>query len=232
MLRNSPSALLVLFLIICIVMVYVPIQLVLWQHPSIPVADSIVIVNVTYEAPEMSLEQIFGGKPTPGGPMKVQSRSGTGFELEGHMLTAAHVVAVPDGGKMLQVTLTSDHGEVAPALVVGQETSTDLAELATPMRVPSLYLSRDTMKIGDAVTLVGHPGRLKYVKTTGSIVGFDRAYGDIVLIDAYFGNSGGPLLNSSGRVMGMMHSFLEGTRFTCVGTRESLKNFIYPDDLR
>ncbi|WP_336922581.1 S1C family serine protease [Aquipuribacter sp. SD81] len=149
--------------------------------------------------------------------------SGVVYDAEGLVLTNNHVVAAARGGGV-QVTLFD--GRVLDADVVGTDPSTDLAvvRLVNPpedLAVVPLGESED-LGVGDPVMAVGNPLGLAGTVTTGIVSALDRpvttqavgvANGEPVVTDAIQtdaavnpGNSGGPLVDSTGRVVGINSS--------------------------
>jgi S1-C subfamily serine protease len=140
--------------------------------------------------------------------------SGTGFvwDQAGHIVTNDHVVK---GAKALAVRFAS--GEVAKAKVVGLAANYDLAVIqveqtkSLPPPVP-LGSSAD-LKVGQFAFAIGNPFGLDQSLTSGIISALKRRLpteggreiGNVIQTDAAVnpGNSGGPLLDSAGRVIGV-----------------------------
>ena len=150
------------------------------------------------------------------GPLGPLPRGGTGtgwiFDAEGHVVTNHHVV---DGAE--SVTVRFADGREVDADVVATDPSTDVAVLRledTDDLAEALELgSSEDLEIGDPVIAIGSPFGLDGSLTTGVVSGLGRtirapnefAIDDVVQTDAALnpGNSGGPLLDSAGRVVGM-----------------------------
>lgn len=142
-----------------------------------------------------------------------ESGSGIVFEDMGYILTNSHVIADADS---ISVTLSS--GKSYPATVVGNDPIDDLAVLQiTASSLPQLYpatlgVSSD-LRIGQKVLAIGNPYGYDRTMTSGIISGLGRAVqtskGGVVMgmiqTDAAIGpgNSGGPLLNLHGEVIGI-----------------------------
>lgn len=143
--------------------------------------------------------------------------SGTGFIItdDGYILTNYHVIeeAYEDGYDI--AVLTHDGTEYA-AEVVGVESENDLAVLkidAVGLNAVSLGDSNE-MKVGQTIYTVGNPlGELDYTMTTGIVSALDRTIRtdsstsvNMFQIDAAVnsGNSGGPIYNTSGQVIGIV----------------------------
>lgn len=137
--------------------------------------------------------------------------SGFVYDDEGHVVTNQHVV-----GGASEVTVTFQGGVERRARVVGTDASTDVALLEVGDAegfVPLPLGSSDDLRVGDPVIAIGSPFGLDGTLTTGVVSGLDRqirapdGFGidGAIQTDAALnqGNSGGPLLDASGRVIGI-----------------------------
>ncbi|MCT2591916.1 trypsin-like peptidase domain-containing protein [Streptomyces sp. N2-109] len=146
--------------------------------------------------------------------------TGTGFVLndEGHILTNSHVVEAAGEGGAVQVTFHS--GETTEAEVLGQDSGYDLAVVkvdGVSGLSPLTLGNSDSVRVGDPVVAVGAPFGLEGTVTTGIISATERpiaasgegasdvSYVDALQTDASMnpGNSGGPLVDAKGRVVGI-----------------------------
>jgi serine protease Do len=135
---------------------------------------------------------------------------GSGFVIDedGYIATNYHVV---DGAS--QVTVTLQSGEQLPARVVGTDPRTDLALIKVDSRhnLPAVALGdSDRARIGEWVLAIGNPFGLGGTATAGIISARSRDinagyYDDFLQIDAAInsGNSGGPVFNAAGQVIGI-----------------------------
>ena len=134
--------------------------------------------------------------------------SGVIVDGHGHILTNNHVVAEADS---LRVKLWDDRELTAE--VVGTDPKTDLAviRISDPDLVPATLASSDSLRVGQWVMAVGSPFGLPKTVTAGIISAVGRGsmgiadYGDFIQTDAAVnqGNSGGPLIDLQGRVVGI-----------------------------
>jgi serine protease Do len=136
--------------------------------------------------------------------------AGTGFIIDGdgYILTNHHVV---EGADRILVRLTD--GRQLRAERVGSDPDTDIALLrvdaAQPL--PSAPLGdSDALRVGEWVLAIGNPLAYEHTVTVGvvSFIGrklFDRSLDRYIQTDAAinFGNSGGPLINAQGEVIGI-----------------------------
>ena len=147
--------------------------------------------------------------------MERSLRVGSGFVLDrlGHVVTAAHVVEGCD-----RVIVKVSDGRVAEATKVGADVQADVAVLKLPFapRAPLLGQSR-TLRPGDWVLAVGHPFGLGPAVSAGivsSVGQFLPGESELpfIQIDATLspGNSGGPLVDHSGALVGMNSRVIAG----------------------
>lgn len=146
--------------------------------------------------------------------MEMPGGSGTGFiwDLRGHVVTNSHVV---EGGEEIRVTLADQ--STWRAQIVGLARDKDLAVLKIDVPTARLLAipvgSSSDLSVGQKVFAIGNPFGLDQTLTTGVISGLGReirsktgrAIQDVIQSDAAInsGNSGGPLLDSAGRLIGV-----------------------------
>ena len=159
------------------------------------------------------------------GQMVTGAISGTGFIIssDGYILTNNHVVEKAYK-ENLKVTVMLYDGTEYEAKIVGVEgDNNDIAVLkidATGLNAATLGNS-DDMKVGESVYLVGNPlGELTYTMTAGIISALDREIAaeqdtsvNMFQLDAAVnsGNSGGPVYNSRGQVIGVVTATYQST---------------------
>lgn len=145
-------------------------------------------------------------------------RSGSGVIVHeaGFVVTNAHVV---DGGENIRVAF--DDGEEYEAELYGIDVSTDLAVIKLdtdePMPVAALGNS-DALRVGEFVLALGAPFGLEATATSGIVSGLHRSglgiarFEDFIVTDAPInrGNSGGPLVNLRGEVVGINTAIIAG----------------------
>jgi Do/DeqQ family serine protease len=145
--------------------------------------------------------------------------SGVIVSKEGHILTNHHVIA---GKEKILAQLTD--GRVAPAELIGSDPATDIAVLKIEGPVPALgFADSDSVKVGQPVLAVGNPFGLQETVTQGIISAKGRAVRDsgveFLQTDASVnqGNSGGPLLNFKGEVIGINSAIYSANTGTWLG---------------
>ena len=166
------------------------------------------VVNVSVE---LMTYDVFGNQ-TP----SVISGSGFFISEDGYILTNYHVVekAAKNG---LNVTVSTHDASVFVGKIVGTEEDEDLAVIKIDQDglEPVVFGDSDSMNVGDSVYAVGNPyGMLEFTMTTGHISALNRQIAAeetetalrMFQIDAavYSGNSGGPVYDTRGRVVGVV----------------------------
>lgn len=136
--------------------------------------------------------------------------AGTGFLIDpdGYILTNHHVI---DGAERISVKLTD--GRTFRARIVGSDPDTDIAviKIDADVRLPHAPLGNsDELRVGEWVCAIGNPLAYEHTVTVGvvSFIGrklFDTSLDNYIQTDAAinFGNSGGPLINMRGEVVGI-----------------------------
>lgn len=130
---------------------------------------------------------------------------GSGFSIgKDCIVTNAHVINNPD-----KVVIKTYSGEEYPAFVVGIDQEQDIAVLGVDgVEFPYLNVADfSSMKTGDDIYAIGAPKSMAYTLTKGVISAQNREIrgNKYIQIDAAIneGNSGGPLLNDAGQVLGI-----------------------------
>jgi putative serine protease PepD len=145
------------------------------------------------------------------GPQQAQG-SGFVYDAQGHIVTNQHVVA---GARSISVRFSN--GNTYNATLVGSDASTDLAVLRVnapaSVLVPLELGDSSTLAVGDGVIALGSPFGLEGTLTTGVVSALHRqmtapnnyTINDSIQTDAAInhGNSGGPLLNLAGQIVGV-----------------------------
>jgi putative serine protease PepD len=161
-----------------------------------------ITADVTQNAPGP-----FGG-PTSG----VATGSGFVVSKSGYVVTNAHVV---EGATSVKVKIGD--GTTRTARIVGQDRSADIALLkvdpAGQTLTPLVFADSGAVQVGDQTYAIGNPYGLDRTLTTGVVSALQRQISapngakidHVIQTDAALnpGNSGGPLLDSAGRVIGV-----------------------------
>lgn len=159
------------------------------------------------------LERFFGRdsrSPGSGGRMPKAQGLGSGFIVspDGYIVTSHHVVAHAE-----EISVVLNDGRKLTAMLRGTDPKTDLAVLKVTVDDPLPFVDfgdSDAARPGDWVLAIGNPFGLGGTVTTGIVSARGRdiqsgPYDDYLQIDAPInrGNSGGPLFDLSGRVIGV-----------------------------
>jgi len=186
-----------------------------------------------YNMTERSVVMIIGKRESVEGIINVQG-SGFVYDKSGHIITNYHVIE--DCFKIY--VLFYDRTEVK-AEVVGSDPYTDIAVLKVNVNPSILYPvtfgDSSKLEVGDPVYAIGNPFGLAGTMTSGIISGLRRTLPtvggysivDVIQFDAAVnpGNSGGPLIDAHGRVIGITTAIMSETgTFSGVG-------FAVPSDI-
>lgn len=156
--------------------------------------------------------------------------TGTGIVMspDGYVITNEHVI---DGAVAIDVLTSDDH--VYAASLVGSDATSDLAVLKIDARdlTPAEFGDSDQMEVGDSVVAIGDPlgAELRGTMTDGIISAINR---DLVVNGRPMtllqtnaalnnGNSGGPLINAFGQVIGI-NTMKMSSYYTATATVEGL----------
>ena len=158
-------------------------------------------------------------QPFGGQPMEREVTSlGSGFVIDpnGDVVTNNHVVGNAD-----KITVIFQDGKRLPATIVGRDEKTDLVllKVKTDKPLPALkFGDSDAMRVGDWVIAVGNPFGLGGSVSAGIVSARGRninagPFDDFIQTDAAInrGNSGGPLFNTKGEVVGINSAIFSPT---------------------
>lgn len=184
--------------------------------PSVVSIESSGKIKTQYQSPEFPdfFEEFFGFSPFGGGQMPKQLErqirsSGSGFIIsqDGEILTNAHVLSSSD--KVI-VKLNDRREFSAKILGIDEKTDVALIKIEAKDLTPAQLGNSDTVEVGDWVLAVGSPFGFTNTATKGIVSALGRNFPDstytpFIQTDAAVnsGNSGGPLFNSKGEVIGI-----------------------------
>jgi S1-C subfamily serine protease len=181
-------------------------------------AGTALSINEIYKRSGPGVVQItstIGSSTSPNGQFQESSQAlGSGFVLDkdGHIVTNYHVI---EGATSIEVRFSND--DTLKATLVGSDPSTDVALLKVDASAraltPLALADSDRLEVGDAVVAIGNPFGLERTVTAGIVSALQRAVeapngfsiDHVIQTDAPInhGNSGGPLLNTRGEVIGI-----------------------------
>lgn len=182
------------------------------------VGGSTLSINEIYTQSGPGVVQItskIGSSTSSNGQNKPAGQSlGSGFVMdrEGHIITNYHVI---DGATTITVRFSND--DTLTATLVGSDPSTDVALLKVnadaDALTPLVLADSRAVEVGDAVVAIGNPFGLERTVTSGIVSALQRnveapngySIDHVIQTDASInhGNSGGPLLNTRGEVIGI-----------------------------
>ena len=175
-----------------------------------------------YQIIQPSLVLIQSSVPGTDGDTGNGVGSGVVINDQGDILTSLHVVT---GSNDIQLTFAD--GTKSRARIAVAQPENDIAVLESsklpPLLVPATLGNPNAMSVGDEAYAVGHPFGLYSSMSAGVISGFDRSIQPIasayrienlIQIDTAVnpGNSGGPLLNRDGEVVGIVTGLINPTQ--------------------
>ncbi len=189
-----------------------------------------------------------------GAPNEAARVAGTGsgflFTPDGYLLTNSHVVRAGKAGpeaRKLRHTVSLSDGREFTARWVGDDPDTDLAVLqidgASQGPLAALALGRSaTLRRGEIAIAIGNPLGFEHTATAGIVSalgrsmrsGSGRLIPDVIQTDAALnpGNSGGPLLNSRGEVVGVNTAIIHGAQSLSFAVAIDVASWVIPQLLQ
>lgn len=169
------------------------------------------------------------------GHMEEGADSGSGFAIstDGYIVTNNHVIE-----NAMDIRVSFADGEELTAELVGRDPHTDIAVLKVygGELKPLQFANSDSLEPGQIAIAIGNPMGLQHTVTTGVVsatartlrAGSGRLIDDIIQTDAALnpGNSGGPLLNSEGRVIGVNTAIVTAAQGLCFAVSSNIAAYV------
>jgi len=188
------------------------------------VAEAVVHVEVTKDIPDPRTRQL-----------RPQQGSGSGFIIssDGFIITNNHVI---ERARDIKVSLAD--GRRVTATLKGTDPSTDIAVLKIyENNLKALaFADSDQLQAGQIAIAIGNPLGLQHTITAGVVSGLGRTLrasdgrliDDVIQTDASLnpGNSGGPLVNSQGQVIGVNTAMIPRAHGICFAVSSNLAAYI------
>jgi serine protease Do len=165
-----------------------------------------------------------GGGGGGGGQTREAQSLGSGFivSADGYVVTNNHVITAEGQGEVESISVTMADGTEYPAKLVGKDAQSDLAVLKINAGKPLPFVKfgdSGAARVGDWVIAIGNPFGLGGTVTAGIVsavlrnTGSGSAYDRYIQTDAAInqGNSGGPMFDMKGQVIGINRAILSPT---------------------
>jgi S1-C subfamily serine protease len=188
------------------------------DEQALDVYSTLVATVAEQASPSVVAIQTSTGKKSGG--------SGSGFALtpDGLILTNSHVI---HGAKRIRVETTQGTSDIAE--IVGEDPHTDTALIRARVDVPPLELgSSRLLRVGQVAIAIGNPFGFECSVTAGVVSALGRSLrsstgrliDNVIQTDTALnpGNSGGPLCDSAGRVIGMNTAIIASAQGICFAT--------------
>ena len=167
--------------------------------------------------------------------------SGSGFVItpDGYILTNSHVAS-----RARDLVVSLPDGRESPAELVGDDPDSDLAVIRLAGEVEEWCVLGDSsrLEVGQVAIAIGSPYGFQHTATSGIVSAVGRSMrsqagrliDDVIQTDAALnpGNSGGPLLDSNGEVIGVNTAIIRGAQAICFAVAADIAHWVIPQLLQ
>ena len=161
--------------------------------------------------------------------------TGSGFIIssDGYIVTNCHVII-----EAVSVNITLQDGRKYPGEVIGRDPYTDLAVLKIDGEnlSSSVFGDSEKLRVGQLVVAIGNPMGFHYSVTAGVVSALGRSINsvngrlieNVIQTDAALnpGNSGGPLVNATGKVVGINTAIIPSAQGICFAVASSTAEYV------
>ena len=166
---------------------------------------------------------------------EIQQGSGSGFTIssDGYIVTNSHVIE-----NAVDIRVNFSDGSIEKAELKGADPSTDIAVIrvyGSGQKTLS-FADSDSLKVGQIAIAIGNPLGLQHSVTAGVVSALGRTLratngrliDDVIQTDAALnpGNSGGPLVNSSGQVIGINTAMIPSAQGLCFAVSSNITAYV------
>ena len=190
-------------------------------------SDAVVQIRVDKKAAPQRRRRTQKPKPSFG--------TGSGFIIssDGFIVTNSHVI-----NGAIKILVTLQDGRQQPAQLIGDDPATDIAVLQINAENLSFikFGNSDNLQVGQLAIAIGNPLGFQYTVTAGVVSALGRTLrtessrliDDVIQTDAALnpGNSGGPLMNSFGEVIGVNTAIINKAQGLCFAVTSNLAEYV------
>lgn len=192
-----------------------------------------VVSNISQAVVHIQVRKIAIDKRT--GTERMHDGTGSGFIIssDGYIVTNNHVIE-----NAVDIKVNFSDGRIVKAELKGRDPSTDIAviKIYEPGQKALSFADSDSLMVGQIAIAIGNPLGLQHSVTAGVVSALGRTLranngrliDDVIQTDAALnpGNSGGPLVNSAGQVIGVNTAIIPSAQGLCFAVSSNLTGYV------